>query len=124
MTLAVKPGYAPMEARVVDEIPSGPDWQYEPKWDGFRCLAFRDGDRVELRSKSGQSLTRYFPELAAALGESRDAIEDIVEPYLMQQGFVQRTPRGRMLASAAYGHLGLSAPATPQQSGLFPGDDA
>ena len=45
------------------------------------------------------------------------------EPYLMQQGFVQRTPRGRMLASAAYGHLGLSAPATPQQSGLFPSDE-
>jgi Holliday junction DNA helicase RuvB len=62
--------------------------------------------------------------IAAALGESRDAIEDIIEPYLMQQGFVQRTPRGRMLASAAYGHLGLSAPATPHQGGLFPGDDA
>src|SRR5580700_5291080 len=48
--------------------------------------------------------------IAAALGESRDAIEEIVEPFLMQQGFVQRTPRGRILASAAYGHLGLKAP--------------
>ncbi|MBV9548713.1 MAG: Holliday junction branch migration DNA helicase RuvB [Alphaproteobacteria bacterium] len=58
--------------------------------------------------------------IAAALGEARDAIEDIVEPYLMQQGFVQRTPRGRVLASAAYGHLGLKVP--PQsavQTGLF-----
>jgi len=62
--------------------------------------------------------------IAAALGEPRDAIEEIVEPYLMQLGFVQRTPRGRMLASAAYGHLGLSAPPpSPVQTGLFAGED-
>jgi Holliday junction DNA helicase RuvB len=48
--------------------------------------------------------------IAAALGEARDAIEEIVEPFLMQQGFVQRTPRGRLLTGAAYGHLGLAAP--------------
>lgn len=54
-----------MEALSVDEIPKGKDWQYEPKWDGFRCLVFRDGNAVNLRSKSGQPLTRYFPELAA-----------------------------------------------------------
>jgi Holliday junction DNA helicase RuvB len=61
--------------------------------------------------------------IAAALGEARDAIEEIVEPYLMQQGFVQRTPRGRILAPAAYGHLGLHAP--PQnaaQIALFQDD--
>jgi ATP-dependent DNA ligase len=56
-----------MEARVVDELPVGPQWQYEPKWDGFRCLCFREGESVELRSKSDQPLTRYFPELADAL---------------------------------------------------------
>ena len=62
--------------------------------------------------------------IAAALGEARDAIEEIVEPYLMQQGLVQRTPRGRVLTSAAYGHLGLPTPASiPQQSGLFSDDD-
>jgi len=61
--------------------------------------------------------------IAAALGEARDAIEDIIEPYLMQQGFVQRTPRGRVLASAAYGHLGLNAPANGVQTGLFSGED-
>jgi Holliday junction DNA helicase RuvB len=62
--------------------------------------------------------------IAAALGEPRDAIEEIVEPYLMQLGFVQRTPRGRVLASAAYGHLGLSAPPpSPVQTGLFAGED-
>jgi ATP-dependent DNA ligase len=56
-----------MEAQAVDEVPEGKDWQYEPKWDGFRCLVFRDGSKVELQSKSGQSLTRYFPELAASI---------------------------------------------------------
>ena len=55
-----------MEARSVDAIPRGSEWQYEPKWDGFRCLLSRDGDRVELRSKSGEDLTRYFPELVEA----------------------------------------------------------
>jgi len=48
--------------------------------------------------------------IAAALGESRDAIEEVIEPYLLQQGFVQRTPRGRLITGAAYGHLGLAAP--------------
>lgn len=67
MTLPIKPGYEPMEARVVAELPQGDEWQYEPKWDGFRCLAFRDESKVELRSKSGQSLTRYFPEVVEAL---------------------------------------------------------
>ena len=57
----------PMEARSVDEVPVGPEWQYEPKWDGFRCLAFRDGEKIDLVSKSGQSLTRFFPELVAGL---------------------------------------------------------
>jgi holliday junction DNA helicase RuvB len=59
--------------------------------------------------------------IAAALGEARDAIEEIVEPYLMQQGLVQRTPRGRLLTGAAYGHLGLGVPpASAAQIGLFP----
>ena len=58
--------FPPMEARLVHEIPEGDNWQYEPKWDGFRCLVFRDGKTVELQAKSGQPLTRYFPELAQA----------------------------------------------------------
>ncbi len=57
----------PMEAKLVAEIPDGPGWQYEPKWDGFRCLAFRDGEAVELMSKSGKPLARYFPEVAEEL---------------------------------------------------------
>jgi ATP-dependent DNA ligase len=55
-----------MEARSVDAIPRGAEWQYEPKWDGFRCLLSRNGDKVDLRSKSGEDLTRYFPELVEA----------------------------------------------------------
>lgn len=68
MSLPLKPPYPPMEAKLVDSIPTGPGWQYEPKWDGFRCLAFRDGDHVELQSKAGQPLGRYFPEVVAAVG--------------------------------------------------------
>jgi ATP-dependent DNA ligase len=56
-----------MEALPARELPAGPEWQYEPKWDGFRCLAFRDRRKVDLRSKSGKPLTRYFPELANSL---------------------------------------------------------
>ena len=67
MALPIPLSYAPMDARLVEKIPDGPDWQYEPKWDGFRCLAFRDQDRIELRSKGGQPLGRYFPEIIAAL---------------------------------------------------------
>jgi ATP-dependent DNA ligase len=54
-----------MEARSVEEIPTGEEWQYEPKWDGFRCLAFRDGDKIFLQSKNGQPLARYFPDVVA-----------------------------------------------------------
>ena len=57
----------PMEAKLAEAIPDGEGWQFEPKWDGFRCLAFRDGGAVELMSKSGKPLGRYFPEIVAAL---------------------------------------------------------
>ncbi|HEY2975161.1 MAG TPA: ATP-dependent DNA ligase [Pyrinomonadaceae bacterium] len=67
MTLPIKPPFPAMEALLVSEIPEGENWEYEPKWDGFRCLAFRDGKTVELQSKSGQSLGRYFPEIVEAL---------------------------------------------------------
>ena len=67
MTLPLKQSYPAMEAKSVAQLPAGDTWQYEPKWDGFRCLAFRDGDQVDLQSKSGQPLGRYFPELVEAL---------------------------------------------------------
>ena len=67
MSLPLRRPYPPMEARSVDEVPAGPEWQYEPKWDGFRCLAFRDGEKVALQSKAGEPLERYFPEMVEAL---------------------------------------------------------
>src|SRR3954470_21027658 len=63
MVRTLRPPFAPMEALSVDEVPTGPQWQYEPKWDGFRCLVFRDGMSVVLQSKSGKPLTRYFPDV-------------------------------------------------------------
>lgn len=57
----------PMEAQTAAQIPTGGDWQYEPKWDGFRCLAFRDDDDVQLVSKAGKPLSRYFPEVVEGL---------------------------------------------------------
>lgn len=71
MTLPLATGYAPMEAGTAREIPSGAEWEYEPKWDGFRCLAFRDGDEIHIMSKAGQPLARYFPEIEAALAALR-----------------------------------------------------
>jgi ATP-dependent DNA ligase len=62
--MPLKPPIPPMEARSVDEIPTGEQWQYEPKWDGFRCLVFRDRDNIFLQSKNGQPLARYFPDAA------------------------------------------------------------
>jgi len=71
MRLPIQPPYAPMEAESSKAIPTGKEWQYEPKWDGFRCLAFRDGDEVELQSKACRTLTRYFPEVADSLRSLR-----------------------------------------------------
>jgi ATP-dependent DNA ligase len=65
--LPLKSPFAPMEALSVARIPAGKEWLYEPKWDGFRCLAFRDGEAVILQSKAGQPLGRYFPELVQAV---------------------------------------------------------
>ena len=59
---------APMEAKLVDALPDETGWQFEPKWDGFRALVFRDNDDVEILSKSGKSLARYFPEIVALVG--------------------------------------------------------
>ena len=61
--LTLSPPLPPMEAKLVDALPPGPGWQFEPKWDGFRCLVFRQGDEIELQSKAGKPLGRYFPEV-------------------------------------------------------------
>jgi ATP-dependent DNA ligase len=73
MALPVSPPVSPMLAKLARELPRGEGWCYEPKWDGFRCIVFRDGDDVELGSRNERPLTRYFPEildpLRAALPE-------------------------------------------------------
>ncbi|QIK78827.1 ATP-dependent DNA ligase [Sphingomonas piscis] len=63
---------APMEALLAAELPDGEGWQFEPKWDGFRCLARRQGHEVTLTSKSGKPLARYFPEVIAMLAALKD----------------------------------------------------
>ncbi|HEU4749153.1 MAG TPA: ATP-dependent DNA ligase, partial [Gemmatimonadaceae bacterium] len=84
MTLPIKLPFLPMEAVSVATIPEGDNWQYEPKWDGFRCVVFRDGDEVHLQSKAGQPLERYFPDLVEqvlALGAKRFVVDgEIVVP--------------------------------------------
>lgn len=59
----------PMEAEAVDELPKGEGWQYEPKYDGFRCIAFRDGQKINLQSRNQKPLQRYFPEVTEALAQ-------------------------------------------------------
>jgi ATP-dependent DNA ligase len=67
-----KRALAPMEALLAAELPDGEGWQYEPKWDGFRCLARRDGAEVTLTSKSGKPLARYFPEVVEMLHDLKE----------------------------------------------------
>jgi ATP-dependent DNA ligase len=65
--LPLQPPYPPAEAKSVKDIPHESGWLYEPKWDGFRCLAFRNGNEIVLQSKAGQPLGRYFPEIVSAI---------------------------------------------------------
>lgn len=67
MSLPVEPPIKPMLAQLEKEIPRAPGWRYEPKWDGFRALIFREAERLEIESRNGQPLHRYFPELVAIL---------------------------------------------------------
>ncbi|MBA3554481.1 MAG: ATP-dependent DNA ligase [Gemmatimonadales bacterium] len=67
MSLPILFPYPPMEAESADALPNGDAWQYEPKWDGFRCIAFRDGDEVRVQSKAGKPLERYFPDVVESL---------------------------------------------------------
>jgi ATP-dependent DNA ligase len=90
VSLPIQPPYPPMEAKPVDEIPTGDGWQYEPKWDGFRCLVFRDGDTVAIQSKAGQPLGRYFPEVieaATKLPQKRFVLDG--EIVILQEGHIQ-----------------------------------
>ena len=70
MDLPVMPPVQPMLAKLARELPVGDSMVFEPKWDGFRCIVFRDGDEVELGSRNERPLTRYFPELLEPLRQS------------------------------------------------------
>jgi ATP-dependent DNA ligase len=81
----------PMEARAAEVIPcDGERWQYEPKWDGFRCLAFKSGDAIDLRAKSGKPLGRYFPEIVSLL-------RDISAPQFVVDGELVIESEGRLV---------------------------
>ena len=67
MRLPFAPPLAPMLSRAADALPGGDGWQFEPKWDGFRTIVFRDGDEVLLQSRDEKPMNRYFPELVAPL---------------------------------------------------------
>ncbi|MFD2422229.1 ATP-dependent DNA ligase [Amycolatopsis pigmentata] len=79
MDLPVMPPVKPMLAKAVHEVPRAPGLRYEPKWDGFRCVVFRDGDEVELGSRNDRPLTRYFPELI-------DLLKDALPPRCVVDG--------------------------------------
>lgn len=80
--------FLPMEARSVPTLPAGEGWQFEPKWDGFRCLAVRDATGAHLFAKSGKILGRYFPEAADHLAALRDT------PFILDGELVIPTPAG------------------------------
>jgi len=110
LTLPLKPPFPPMEARSERELPPAGGVQYEPKWDGFRCVAFRDGGDVYLQSKAGQPLARYFPEVVEALaalnpdrfvvdGELVVPVEDRLDFDQLLQRIHPAASRVRSLAS-------------------------
>jgi ATP-dependent DNA ligase len=84
MKLPIKPPIAPQLARSRASLPEGPGWAYEPKWDGFRAIAFVDGDESYLQSRNGRPLSRYFPEVSFPRGR-----------YVLDGELVMRGKRGR-----------------------------
>ena len=86
--LPIRPPYPPAECKSVEEMPTGTGWLYEPKWDGFRCLAFRQGKQVQLQSKAGQPLHRYFPQLVESLStlpQTRFVLDSEIVVYVHSQ---------------------------------------
>jgi ATP-dependent DNA ligase len=113
------PPLPPMEAKLVAALPDDSGWQFEPKWDGFRCLVFRDGDEVELQSKAGRPLGRYFPEVV-------DLVRALPEPLLVLDGELIIRRDGALSFDAlqmrlhpAQSRIGKLAAATPAELMLF-----
>jgi ATP-dependent DNA ligase len=110
-SLPFGPELAPMEAASAEALPVGSGWSYEPKWDGFRCIARRRGDEVDLRAKSGKTLSRFFPDVVAALlavpfdlfvidGELVIPVEDLLSFDTLQMRLHPAESRIRKLADA------------------------
>ena len=114
-----RPTLPPMEAKLVDSLPGGEGWQYEPKWDGFRCLVFRDGESVELQSKAEKPLGRYFPEVvesARALPADRFVLDgELIIPV----GGVLSFEALQLRLHPAESRIRKLAAATPAQLMLF-----
>ena len=110
MALPLKPPVKPQLARPAKELPEGAEWRYEPKWDGFRTIVFRDGDDVQLQSRNGKPMNRYFPEVipqVTAMAEERIVldgelivvVDGIQEFDLLGQRIHPAKSRVEMLAS-------------------------
>ena len=108
MTLKVKPPVSPMLAKLAREMPVGDQWAYEPKWDGFRCIVFRDGKDIELGSRNERPLTRYFPDLVEPL------LAALPDGAVVDGEIVIKTPDG----------LGLRPAVAADPSRREPGRDA
>ena len=116
MSLPLTPPLKPQLARSAKELPEGEDWRYEPKWDGFRIIAFRDGDDVQLQSRNGKPMNRYFPEVVEQIaaigaeqvvldGEVVVVVDDVQEFDLLSQRIHPAASRVEKLAAetpAAY----------------------
>jgi ATP-dependent DNA ligase len=117
--MAIPRDVPPMEARLTDEIPTGAGWQFEPKWDGFRCLAFRDGGDIELLSKSGKPLGRYFPEIVAALGTLPETRFTLDGELVLPQGEILSFAALQLRLHPAPSRIARLSRETPAQLMLF-----
>jgi ATP-dependent DNA ligase len=108
-----------MEAKLVDALPQGPSWRFEPKWDGFRCLVFRDGEEVELQSKSGKPLGRYFPEVVDSILRISDKRFVVDGELIIPVGGVLSFDALQMRLHPAESRVRKLAASTPAQLMLF-----
>src|SRR3954454_22984976 len=110
MPLPLKPPIKPQLARPAKDLPTGDEWRFEPKWDGFRTIVFRDGDEVHLQSRNGKPMNRYFPEVIPQIlelpderivldGELMVVVDGIQEFNLLGQGIHPAKSRVEMLAA-------------------------
>jgi ATP-dependent DNA ligase len=108
-----------MEAKLADALPEGAEWRYEPKWDGFRCLVFRDADEVALQSKSGKPLTRYFPEVVEMVANLKAARFVVDGELIIPIGGVLSFEALQMRLHPAESRVRRLAADTPAQLMLF-----